>query len=263
MTSRVALDNTPQFVYHKRDPHQNGRGDEMTAVGTSSSYKHVVPGSFATPGGGGGRLGARRARKLQLHASREAERADALPTMSYVAENDPAPIELFPEACRLGTDEIECMYCTRTIPAGAAHRTCPVCATKWRKEFGVRWFEERFHVESIEVHQAFTAGERGVRGLNESDVSEEHAIEGIPAELVGVRAENHEAFLLVRALRVDEGLGARAIRDQLRLVNAMRVGSGKRPIALPGVSTISYWLNKVDRNGGSRLFTKTNTEVLN
>src|SRR5689334_11402583 len=52
----------------------------------------------------------------------------------------------------LANDEIECMYCSRSVPRTSFQRTCPACAKQWVAEFGPTWFEQDWHTTQIADH---------------------------------------------------------------------------------------------------------------
>lgn len=56
-------------------------------------------------------------------------------------------------ALRLGPTQIECLYCSRTIPRMTQHATCPICAARWRREFGAEWHTAPWHAAMIADHR--------------------------------------------------------------------------------------------------------------
>lgn len=144
-------------------------------------------------------------------------------------------IEIVPQACRTAIDEIECMTCSRIIPAGSAHRTCPVCSWKFVEAFGPLWFMQPWHTELIQMHKDFIAGGR-FRAAKLHDALEADAVaEALPSTWMP-EPEFYHAYQVVKDRYI-------LFRESASRIHNHLVASKVTP--LPSFAAVRKYLAKI------------------
>lgn len=143
-------------------------------------------------------------------------------------------IEVFPLECKVSNGECECLYCTQIISAKSFQRTCPVCATKWRKEYGAEWYLSSWHTDLLDAHKALWSGRKP-----SGEVTED-AVLVFPID----PDEKSDTRAVVTAIREVHKYGAKRILEELATINKQRAERGAEPYPVPTIRAVEDWISQ-------------------